>query len=251
MNINEQGIRKRIGSDYLIGCFTIRKDGSACFTDIRGGEGDLVNIPSLGEDLEVDYTGSPLEVGTFYSFYWHLSDAGKIVIDGVVTKIDNAKFLAGLFEARLRLSGSNLELFNNFQKTIFNEVTGAQHTYIYELLQNANDYPHKGEQVNVKFILTDHYLFFMHSGACFNLRNVVGISSINQGEKKKNTETIGYKGIGFKTVYVNNEYVYLRSGDWSLRFDRKYSEEKFYGECPWALMPIPTTEVELDKEVNN
>lgn len=60
----------------------------------------------------------------------------------------------------------------------------------------------------------------MHSGACFNLRNIVGISSINQGEKKANTKTIGYKGIGFKTVFVNNEYVFLKSGDWSLRFDK-------------------------------
>ena len=171
------------------------------------------------------------------------------MIDGTASKIDNVQFLEGLFDARLKLSGSNLELFNNFQKTIFNEVTGAQHTYIYELLQNANDYPYKGEHVNVKFILTDHYLFFMHSGAYFNLRNVVGISSINQGEKKKNTETIGYKGIGFKTVFVNNEYVYLKSGDWSLRFDRKYSEEKSFGECPWALMPIPTSVNELEEEV--
>ena len=49
MNINEQGVRKRIGSDFLIGCYTQRTDGSTCFTDIRGGEGDLVNIPSLRE----------------------------------------------------------------------------------------------------------------------------------------------------------------------------------------------------------
>ena len=251
MNITEQGIRKRIGSDLLIGCYTQRANGSTCFTDIRGSEGDIVNIPSLGEDIEVEYTGKPLEVGVFYSFNWHLSDLGRIVIDGTVSKIENAKFLDGLFKARLCLSGSNLELFNNFQKTIFNEVTGAQHTYIYELLQNANDYPYKDEHVQVKFILTDHYLFFMHSGAYFNLRNVVGISSINQGEKKKNTETIGYKGIGFKTVFVNNDYVYLKSGGWSLRFDEKYSEEKFFGECPWALMPIPTTVDELDYEVKS
>lgn len=250
MNINEQGIRKRVGSDYLIGCYTQRCDGCFCFTDIRGGEGDLVNIPILGEYLEIEYTEKTLEVGAFYKFNWYLSDDGNIVIDGVVSKVDNEKFLAGLFDARLRLTGSNLELFNNFQKTIFNEVTGAQHTYIYELLQNANDYPHNKEHVQVKFILTEHYLFFMHSGACFNLRNIVGISSINQGEKKKNIETIGYKGIGFKTVFVNNEYVYLKSGDWSLRFDRKYSEEKSFGECPWALMPIPTDVNELDSEIN-
>ena len=251
MNINEQGIRRRIGSDYIIGCFTQRTNGTFCFKDLRGGEGNLVNISTWGEDPEIDYVGTPLEVGVFYKFNWRLSDDDKIVIDGNVDKVDNSRFLSGLFDARLRLNGSNLELFNNFQKTIFNEVTGAQHTYIYELLQNANDYPYDNEHVQVKFILTEHYLFFMHSGECFNLRNIVGISSINQGEKKKNTKTIGYKGIGFKTVFVNNEYVYLKSGDWSLRFDRKYSEERSSGECPWALMPIPTNINELDAEVNN
>lgn len=198
MNINEQGIRKRIGSNHLIGCYTIRPDGSSCFTDIRGGEGDLINIPSLGDDIEIEYNGKPLEVGVFYSFNWHLSDTNRIIIDGTVSKIDNAKFLAGLFEARSNLKGSNLELAINFQKTIFNEVTGAQHTYIYELLQNANDYPFKGEHVQVKFILTDHYLFFMHSGAYFNLRNIVGISSINQGEKKKTQKPLVIKELVLK-----------------------------------------------------
>lgn len=74
MNNIEEGLKRRIGSNYLIGCFTIKKDGRTCFTDIRGGEGDLVNIPSLGDDLEIEYTGKPLEVGVFYSFNWHLSD---------------------------------------------------------------------------------------------------------------------------------------------------------------------------------
>lgn len=253
MNINEQGLRRRIGSDYLIGNYMKGKDGNTYFVDIRGGEGDLIKNPfDSNEELTITYNGVTLEEGVFYSFCWHLNEEGEsIVIDGEVSRIENSKFIQGLFDARLRLSGSNLELFNNFQKTIFNEVTGAQHTYIYELLQNANDYPFNGEHVNVKFVLTDNYLFFMHSGACFNLRNVVGISSINQGEKKKNTETIGYKGIGFKTVFVNNEYVYLNSGNWSLRFDRKYSEAESSGECPWALMPIPTSVSELDTEVQN
>lgn len=251
MTINEQGLRRRIGSDNLIGCYTIAENGQSCFTDIRGGEGDIVKNPvSDTIDLVVEYSDTKLIQGDFYSFHWKLSDdKTAIVVDGQPERIDNAKFLQGLFDARLKLSGSNLELFNNFQKTIFNEVTGAQHTYVYELLQNANDYPHNSEKVEVKFILTDHYLFFLHSGACFNLRNVVAISSINQGEKKKNTDTIGYKGIGFKTVFVNNDYVYLRSGEWSLRFDKSYSEHEFAGDCPWALMPIPTHEQDVDGEV--
>ena len=251
MRKSVEGLRRRIGSDNLIGCYTKKDNGATCFTDIRGSEGDLVKGHlKLEYDIEIDYHDPEMEIGTFYSFAWRPcnDDTGLIEIVGRPQKVNNKEFLLGLFDASLKLSGRYLEQTNNTQNIIFNEVTGAQHTYIYELLQNANDYPHEKGQVSVKFILTEHYLFFMHSGACFNLRNVVGISSINQGEKKKNTETIGYKGIGFKTVFVNNEYVYLKSGDWSLRFDRKYSEEKFFGDCPWALMPIPTDVSELDEE---
>lgn len=250
MTAKEEGLRRRIGSDYIIGCYQKHDDGTAYFSDIRGNEGDLLKVPDMGDDLSIPCTDKTLKVGTFYRFQWKLTESeNQIAMVGDAIRVDNEAFLQGLFDARLRLQGSNLELFNNFQKTIFNEVTGAQHTYIYELLQNANDYPYKNEKVEVKFILTDHYLFFLHTGDYFNLRNIVGISSINQGEKAKNTETIGYKGIGFKTVFVNNEYVYLRSGDWSLRFDRAYSEEKLYGDCPWALMPIPTPTKELDHEI--
>lgn len=251
-SIKEEGLRRRIGSDLLIGCFTILEDGTACFTDIRGGEGDVVKNPKNDQaDIIVKSSNTKLTEGAFYQFRWKLSEADdEIVMVGDAELVKNEEFLQGIFDARLKLQGSNLELFNNFQKTIFNEVTGAKQTYIYELLQNANDYPYNKENVSVQFIVSNHYLFFFHTGAYFNLRNIVGISSINQGEKAKNTDTIGYKGIGFKTVFSNNEYVYLRSGDWSLRFDRAYSEEKFYGACPWALMPIPTKFSELDQEAH-
>ena len=248
----EEGLRRRIGSNHLIGCYKVHCNGSACFVDIRGEEGDMVRNPITSEyDLEVEYfANTQLTVGKFYSFLWALNseNKGKIVIKGDVRKVQNEEFIKGLFDAKLKLNGSNLEVFNNFQKTIFNEVTGAQHTYIYELLQNSNDYPYNGQSVSVKFILSEHYLFFFHTGDYFNLRNIVGLSSINQGEKKDNTKAIGYKGIGFKTVFANNDFVYLRSGDWSLRFDQKYSTEKLYGESPWALMPIPTNINELDDE---
>lgn len=125
MNINEQGLRRRIGSDYLIGNYMKGKDGNTYFVDIRGGEGDLIKNPfDSNEELTITYNGVTLEEGVFYSFCWHLNEEGEsIVIDGEVSRIENSKFIQGLFDARLRLSGSNLELFNNFQKTIFNEVT--------------------------------------------------------------------------------------------------------------------------------
>lgn len=250
----EEGIRRRTGTEHLIGCFCI-KDGKSFFNDIRGGQGDVVDYPQIKDPrFAIEYNGKKkLTEGEFYSFNWHLVDKTSmvIVIDGEPQEIVKREFVQTLFEARLKLQGANLDLANSSQNSIINEVTGAQHTYIYELLQNANDYPYKNEPVSVKFILTDHYLFFLHSGDYFNLRNIVGINSIAQGEKRSNTETIGYKGIGFKTVFVNNDYVYLKSGGWSLRYDKKFSVRKLLGSCPWTLMPIPTDLSEVEAEVRD
>lgn len=249
----EDRLKKRIGSDLLIGCYT-KDNGSARFTDIRGVEGEVVSLSDLkGHKIEIPYTDKILKENEFYTFHWHVEDehSFRFAIDGQVKPIDKPEFLRRLFKVYAEKTGKDLEDSVSFQNTIFGEVTGAEHTYIYELLQNANDYPYEGErdEVAVKFILTEHYLLFLHSGAEFNLRNIVGICSINQGEKKGNTETIGYKGIGFKTVFVNNDFVYLRSGDWKMRFDKHFSEEKANGDCAWSLMPIPTEERELDEEL--
>jgi hypothetical protein len=118
MEINEQGLRRRIGSDYLIGCYTITNNKKSYFTDIRGGEGDVVKNPvSDTAELVVEYHDDKLVPGNFYSFRWNLNASKTaIIVDGEPEKIDNAHFLQGLFDARLRLSGSNLELFNNFQR---------------------------------------------------------------------------------------------------------------------------------------
>lgn len=248
MELSEKGLRDRLSSDKLIGCFHVSNDGNGFFNDIRGGEGELVEIPGL-DDVTIEYRSTELKEGIFYSFLWHVSsDKTHIEVTGTPTPIDYDDFLDTLFNVHIKMKGKALQDSINSQESTFSEVTGSDHTFIYELLQNANDYPYKKEPVKVKFVLSEHYLFFFHTGAEFNLRNIVGICSINQGEKKKNTETIGYKGIGFKTVFVNNDYVFLNTGSWSFRFDKAYSEAAKYGRCAWSMMPIKTKVSELDEE---
>ena len=43
----EEGIRRRTGTENLIGCFCV-KDGKPFFNDIRGGEGDVAFGPVAG-----------------------------------------------------------------------------------------------------------------------------------------------------------------------------------------------------------
>lgn len=248
MELSEKGLRDRLSSDKLIGCYHVSNDGKGCFNDIRGAEGELVEIPGLDE-LTIEYHNDILKEGAFYSFLWRVSsDKAHLEIVGQPSPVDNDEFLDTLYNVHIKMTGKALQDSINSQESTFSEVTGSEHTFVYELLQNANDYPYEKNPVKVKFVLSEHYLFFFHTGAEFNLRNIVGICSINQGEKKKNTETIGYKGIGFKTVFVNNDYVFLSTGNWHFRFDKAYSEAAKYGKCAWSMMPIKTKVSELDEE---
>ena len=81
----------------------------------------------------------------------------------------------------------------------------GKEVFIYELLQNANDYPRHakiaGEDkvlpVEVEFHIAKNYLTFEHTGEYFNPKNIAAICDINDGEKADNTEAIGYKGYWF------------------------------------------------------
>ena len=136
--------------------------------------------------------------------------------------------------------------------TLKTQLTASgKEIFIYELLQNANDYPQKingvKQPVDVEFHITDKYLIFMHTGAVFSERNIAAICDINDKDKTDNTDTIGYKGIGFKTVFVDNNYVYLSTCRFHLRFDWEYSKNRV--STPWQLLPIWTDISEVDDEV--
>ena len=132
--------------------------------------------------------------------------------------------------------------------TLKNQLTASgKEIFIYELLQNANDYPQTindvKQKVDVEFHLTLSSLVFMHSGAVFNEKNIAAICSINDKEKDTNKDAIGYKGIGFKTVFLDNENVYLQTGDYSFRFDRQATRDIV--DTPWQILPIWTNYQEL------
>lgn len=136
--------------------------------------------------------------------------------------------------------------------TLKTQLTASgKEIFIYELLQNANDYPQKidniKQPVDVEFHITDKYLIFMHTGAVFSERNIAAICDINDKDKTDNTDTIGYKGIGFKTVFVDNNYVYLSTGRFHLRFDWEYSKNRV--STPWQLLPIWTDISDVDNGV--
>lgn len=258
MNSREASYRKRLNTEYLIGCYH-HEGGRACLTDLRGKAGQRVQRPD----------GSPVEStswfshndqfveGEYYQFEWGVEgslDNYEFVNRGNVRPLDKKALLDTRLQSKLSQSDENRQDELQHQEMINREVTGAPHTYIYELLQNANDYPQRDSlgnklPVSVRFILSEHYLFFAHTGDRFRLPNIVAICTVNEGDKRAKTDTIGYKGMGFKSVFVKNDYAYLQSGEWSLRFDRKHIKTLDEFEMPWQYMPIYTEPSELDDEV--
>ena len=205
-----------------------------------------------------------IKLNNYYLFTWKLSHKNlynpyEIYIDfkKQPSPIDPKWFINKLFEDRHNDKSKNFGSAANFLDTLSKQLSAKESTFVYELLQNANDYPIEGQKVDVEFYITDSYLLFLHTGDKFNVRNISGICGINEKEKVANKRTIGYKGIGFKTVFLHNHYVYLRTGDYSFRFDEGETPEKKVGGkikrlgAPFQILPIWTEHNEVDQEVNN
>lgn len=214
--------------------------------------------------LWLKYPQRGLGFNNYYRFTWKLShrDANnpyEIYLDNQYApqKITPKWFIDKLFEDRHSDKSKNFGSAANFLDTLSKQLSAKESTFVYELLQNANDYPVEGQMVDVEFHITDNYLLFLHSGDKFNVRNISGICGINEKEKVANRKTIGYKGIGFKTVFLNNHYVYLRTGDYSFRFDQGETPEKKRGgkikrqDAPFQILPIWTEHEEVEPEVNS
>ena len=132
-------------------------------------------------------------------------------------------------------------------KTITYQINKRNETFIYELLQNADDYPTENEKVIVNFYVNDKYLLFTHNGAKFNFNNIYSLCAINAEDKVDEIEKIGFKGIGFKSVFKTNDFVYLKSGNYSFSFDKSF----YHSEYPWQLMPIWTELEDLEISLKN
>ena len=94
----------------------------------------------------------------------------------------------------------------------------------------------------------------MHNGATFSDSDIEGLCSVGNGNKTKNARKVGYKGIGFKAVFMQSSSVYIQSGeDYCFKFDREEcfgilseklrdeltgSEGPLYDDVPWQIIPI-------------
>ena len=235
------------------GCYTITDIRNTDFTKIEDEERGIKN-PSILFRSNKEYHHF-----AYYKFTWVLleSDPLKFGIDlrEEITPMYPKDIINSRYECIMHYSDDAAKNVAGSLDTLKKQLTqSGKEVFIYELLQNANDYPrhaiiegvYQALPVEVEFHITENYLIFQHTGECFNPKNIAAICGINDGEKAENTEAIGYKGIGFKTVFLDNDYVLLITGNYTFRFDKSATD---VSNTPWQILPIWTENDEIDNDI--
>lgn len=139
-------------------------------------------------------------------------------------------------------------------------IYAEEERFIYELLQNADDAKEDGTPLTINIIIKDNYFVFAHNGRPFNERDIEGICDIGNGGKQLDGGKIGYKGIGFKSVFHHSNCVTIICPDYQFRFDENHwagywdsawdksfkLEDGSKYHLPWQLIPIHTSTAPVD-----
>ncbi|MEZ5044067.1 MAG: hypothetical protein R2828_29510 [Saprospiraceae bacterium] len=134
------------------------------------------------------------------------------------------------------------------------DLSSTELTFLYELIQNAVDHPNEKNyknQVSIKFEIFDNFLLLKHNGALFTENNFQSITGILVGERTNETDIrrIGYKGIGFKSVFRYSQNVYVRSGNFSFCFSKALCDAEIGTEKPWEVIPFFQNEIDKIDEI--
>lgn len=257
--------RLRLDNNFFIGQFIPGpKAGSYRISDIRNTDFTKIEDKERGvKDLTIWFNSPHREFFkySYYKFTWVLLESSplKFGIDlrKEVTPLYSKDIVSCLYNSIIHFSANAARKITRTLDTLNKQLTqSGKEVFIYELLQNANDYPRKTKTgdtsislpVDVEFHITSDYLIFQHTGEYFNAKNIAAICDINDGEKAENVEAIGYKGIGFKTVFLDNDYVYLNTGTYSFRFD-KYATDVI--NTPWQILPVWTEGRNVDQTIKD
>lgn len=170
----------------------------------------------------------------------HLNNPSLITVDlsykPIPFRPNEKDFVLNLYQ---RKANGDLENDrNNIQslRIIEREINRVKEAFVYELLQNADDYPVEGKKVDVKIITAGNKFIFTHTGSPFRFNNVYALCNINDGDKQDDIDKIGYKGIGFKSVFAYSEKVLIKSGKYIFKFDKRHSG--FQRDKPYQIIPI-------------
>ena len=87
-------------------------------------------------------------------------------------------------------------------------------------MQNAEDATKetKTKEKNIKFLIKDDKMIITNNGEEFHMKNVESISEVHSTKVGKNT--IGYWGIGFKSIFLVSDKVQIFSENFRFEFNK-------------------------------
>ena len=265
---NSEGVIKLYASYQKSDHKDSKGNDFAFFVDVRNDAGDILYYPyKLGKVKIWSEYKTSFETQSIWQINVRLSEKKFRKENPFALRLAN--YTVGKpsvkFNDRLEKESYIKKLFNDTgstekdAKTIVNALhnimddlyTNADDRFVYELIQNADDQPRDGKNVTVNMQLLNKHLLFMHNGRPFDKDDIYSIYDLGNSTKRNSKEKIGYKGIGFKSVFTGSDTVVVNSGNYSFAFDK---DSPIYNDVnveniPWQLKPIWQEKYRYPQEV--
>ena len=167
-------------------------------------------------------------------------------------KIDKKTIIENLRKQIESSKGSHIwSDYVNALKLISQVVFARSSGFILELIQNAEDAGLDLENPGVFEInVNQHRVKIMHNGRPFSNTDVEALCGI-RSSKKPEKGTLGYLGIGFKSVFKVTDCPEVYSNGFQFEFDRNHKEWGDPNKTPWHVLPIwidqPSETIDPDK----
>ena len=174
------------------------------------------------------------------------------MVNTVKDKIDKKTIIENLRKQIESSKGSHIwSDYVNALKLISQVVFARSSGFILELIQNAEDAGLDLENPGVFEInVNQHRVKIMHNGRPFSNTDVEALCGI-RSSKKPEKGTLGYLGIGFKSVFKVTDCPEVYSNGFKFKFDRNHTEWGDPNKTPWHVLPIwidqPSETIDPDK----
>jgi len=128
--------------------------------------------------------------------------------------------------------------FTNSLKLISQVVFTRSSGFILEFIQNAEDSKgNPNEEGYFKIVFKENSIEITHNGHPFTDSDVESLCGIRSSKKPENG-SLGYLGIGFKSVFKISDSPEIYSNGYSFKFDKNYEEWRDQENFPWGITPI-------------
>jgi len=131
----------------------------------------------------------------------------------------------------VRLWQDSIHMLNTVSESIFSR---SAH-FILELLQNVEDARSNSGSGEIEFSISPARIKVTHNGVPFTDTNVDAICGV-RSNKKPEQGTLGYLGIGFKSVFKISDCPQIHSSGFHFKFDKNACNNP--SNEPWQIMPM-------------